>query len=435
VTQATEISVREESAPGHVDASHRSWQVARDLLGTIVATFVVGRVPLLVVALWAVSSFALRQGDGPWQEWRHAVSAPWVSALSRWDGRWYYYVANDGYSFNPGQDSNVTFAPLLPALMWLGGHLVGRVDAEGLLSTGLVISNLALLLALGCLFVLARRHWGRGVALRAMLCLLLFPTSFFLSAVYSESIFLAPAIAAFVFADDDRWWLAGVCGAQAALARTYGVLIVIPLAYQYLAGHRRDGWRAACLILIPLAVVGFLGDLWRETGTPWSLFLANAQKGRELMPPWETLANFFTPPPPPTWTLKSIHSLTDLGFTVGFGVLVLLTWRLGRPQLALYSTLMYLPMISSGLLAGVDRFGLELFPAFIVLGQLTRSRWVFAGYLTVMGGLALYLTARFALGYWWVEPSPVQALATGIRGGNPGRIHNGESRRQAGVGS
>jgi hypothetical protein len=360
----------------------------------------VGRLPLLVVALWAVSSFGLRQGDGPWQEWSHAVSQPWLSVLSRWDGRWYYYVANDGYSFSPTQDSNVTFAPLLPGLMWLGAHLVGRADAEGLLATGVLVSNVALLVALGFLFELARRHWGRGVALRALLCLLVFPTSFFLSAVYSESIFLAPAIAAFVFAEDDRWWLAGVCGALAALARTYGVLIAIPLAYQYVTRHRGAGQPAAWLMLIPLAFVGFLGYLWLATGNPWPLFLANAHKGRELMPPWQTLANFFTPPPPPTWTLKSIHSLADLGFTIGFGMLVVLTWRLGRTDLALYSTLMYLPMISSGLLAGVNRFGLELFPAFIVLGRLTRSRLVFAVYLTVMGGLALYLTARFALGYW-----------------------------------
>jgi hypothetical protein len=168
VTQATHLPGRPERALARKPRLAR--RIPEALIGTVFAMFIVGRLPLLLVALWAVRSFALRQGDGPWQEWSHAVSQPWLSLLSRWDGRWYYYVANDGYSFNPTQDSNVTFAPLLPGLMWLGAHLVGRADAEGLLATGVLVSNVALLVALGFLFELARRHWGRGVALRAVLC-------------------------------------------------------------------------------------------------------------------------------------------------------------------------------------------------------------------------------------------------------------------------
>jgi hypothetical protein len=81
-------------------------------------------------------------------------------------------------------------------------------------------------------------------------------------------------------------------------------------------------------------------------------------------------------------------------------VLVVLTWFLKRRSLAIYATLFYLPMISSGLLSSVNRLGLELFPVFIVLGQLTRWRVAFATYGTIAGGLVLYLMARFALGYW-----------------------------------
>ena len=54
---------------------------------------------------------------------------------------------------------------------------------------------------------------------------------------------------------------------------------------------------------------------------------------------------------------------------VGFGVLVVLTWFLKRRSLAIYATLFYVPMISSGQILSNNRLGLELFPAFIVLGQ------------------------------------------------------------------
>jgi Gpi18-like mannosyltransferase len=189
---------------------------------TSLAAFIVGRAPLLIVGLWAVASFPLTTGNGPWQEWQQRVSEPWLAILSRWDSRWYYYVALDGYSYDPIAQSTVSFAPLLPVLMWVVAHVAGRPDAEGLLVAGVVVANAALLVLLGYLFVLTRRTWGRVVGARTLVCLLVFPTSFFLSAVYSESLFLALAVAAFVYAEEDRWWLVGVCGALAALARTYG---------------------------------------------------------------------------------------------------------------------------------------------------------------------------------------------------------------------
>jgi Gpi18-like mannosyltransferase len=366
---------------------------------TSLGAYIVGRAPVLIVGLWAVASFPLTTGNGPWQEWQHSVSEPWLAILSRWDSRWYYYVALDGYSYDPTAQSTVSFAPLLPALMWVGAHLVGRPNAEGYLAVGVVVANTALLALLGYLFVLTRRTWGSGAATRTLLCLLVFPTSFFLSAVYSESVFLVLAVAAFVHAEEERWWLVGLCGALAALARTYGVLIVFPLAYEYLA---RRGLRVradlAWLAPVPVAFAGWLGYLWIVTGSPFATAFDETLRGKQLMPPWQTWQLFFSQPP--VWGLKSNHSLTDFWFAIGFGVLVGMSWLLPRRALALYSTLMYLPMISTATLSSVSRYGLELFPVFIVLAHLTRWRVVLAVYLTVSGALALYLTARFALGYW-----------------------------------
>ena len=94
----------------------------------------------------------------------------------------------------------------------------------------------------------------------------------------------------------------------------------------------------------------------------------------------------------------SVMSAVITGAQVGLWQ-VAVVWGFGI-SLAIYATLFYLPMISSGQLLSDNRLGLELFPAFIVLGQLTRWRVAFAAYGTIAGGLALYLMARFALGYW-----------------------------------
>ena len=389
---------------GDLRAAVSGLRVQGVTLSSAVATFAVSRLTLLCLGLWSVGTFPLTtSGNGAWQEWNHLVPLNWVAIFSRWDGRWFIYVARDGYSFVPGQtgESNASFAPLLPMLMWLGAHTIGWTDTQGLLAVGVVVSHVALLVAMIYLGVLVVRTFNdQSLAVRTLICLAVFPTSFFFSATYGEAVFLAPAVAAFVYAMEGRWWLAGLAGAVATLARTYGVLIVIPLAYEYLQrNHFRPGPQIAWLGLIPLAVAAWMAYLWLQVGDPLAMIHAQALWHRYLMPPWGTLATFFSGKI--DWfTFKSNHSGLDLGFAIGYGVLVALSWRFKRKSLPIYATLMYLPMICTNLLSSVPRFGLELFPAFIVLGQLTAERWRFALYTFVGGATSIYLMARWALGYW-----------------------------------
>src|SRR5919199_5108236 len=79
-----------------------------------VLAFTSSRLLLVCVGLWSMATFSLtRDGNGPWSEWNHLVPMNWVAMFSRWDGRWFMYVARDGYSFQPGQtgESNAAFAP------------------------------------------------------------------------------------------------------------------------------------------------------------------------------------------------------------------------------------------------------------------------------------------------------------------------------------
>jgi Gpi18-like mannosyltransferase len=274
------------------------------------------------------------------------------------------------------------------------------------------------------------------LAVRTVVCLALFPLGFFFSATYTEAIFLAPAVAAFVYAGERRWWLAGVCGALCVLARTYGVLIAIPLLYEYLRSTRgalrtpsareanspSSEWTASAsgadspsrewserlfgvgpqvlwLGLIPLAMLAWMAYMWLKVGDPLAMIHAQALWHRTLMPPWQTFQNFFSGKI--DWfTFKSNHSGLDLTFTLFYGVLVALSWQLKRKSLPLFATLLYLPMVCTNLLSSVPRFGLELFPAFIVLGQLTAQRGRLVAYCAVASIGLVYLMARWAIGYW-----------------------------------
>jgi hypothetical protein len=129
---------------------------------------------------------------------------------------------------------------------------------------------------------------------------------------------------------------------------------------------------------------------------------AGEQFGRRLIPPWELLRYYFSFH---YWSdylrsggqLSDARSPLDLATALFFGALTVLSWRLRPRSLGLLATALYLPMISTGAFIAIERYGLELFPAFLVLGKLADKRWL-VPLLIVSGALALLATGWVALG-------------------------------------
>ena len=71
---------------------------------------------------------------------------------------------------------------------------------------------------------------GRASRSGASCFVSVFPTALFFQAVYSEALFLLLTLLAFWWARDRRWALAGLAGLLAALTRSSGLLLVVPLA-------------------------------------------------------------------------------------------------------------------------------------------------------------------------------------------------------------
>ena len=103
----------------------------------------------------------------------------------RWDAGWYSLIARNGYSFHPEKASSVAFYPLYPYLARYVGVPFGSPFVGGL-----IVSNAA---AVGAIFYLRRlgtRLYGEPVGALASIFLLVFPTSFFLTAFYTEGLFV-----------------------------------------------------------------------------------------------------------------------------------------------------------------------------------------------------------------------------------------------------
>ena len=109
-----------------------------------------------------------------------------IDALSRWDGGHYIYLANNGYYYQEDKPSNVAFFPLYPLLI----RSFSNITSLDTPISSVIVSNFFFLCALIVLNKLVTLLFGRKVAHLSLVFLVVFPTSFFYSAIYSESVFL-----------------------------------------------------------------------------------------------------------------------------------------------------------------------------------------------------------------------------------------------------
>jgi hypothetical protein len=378
-----------------------SWQ-ARDVL----VPFGVTRLLLVLVGWFAQYVMPPTAYGDTWRASSHVLINDWAG----WDSHWYIDIAQHGYSLFPTPDGQVSvaFSPGLPLAIKLSSLLARRDDPESLAVIGIVVTNIALLAAVFYLVRLARDDFDAGTASRAGLYLLVFPATLFLSAVYPHALFLAFAISSFFYARRGAWWRAGLLGGAAALTRSVGILLLLPILWELVARrsvivssrHRimtSLGHGVVAPALIALGLVAWIGYLGVQFGRP--LAFVEAERGWNKTPtaPWQILEPYFNGH---SSVYGSGSTYLDLAFIVLYTVLVIATWRYLPRSYALFATLVYLVPLSSGSSDSIMRYGLDMFPIFIVLALAGRQRWFHESYLILSTGLATVFAVMFALHYW-----------------------------------
>jgi Gpi18-like mannosyltransferase len=357
----------------------------RDLLpGDVFVTFVLTRLGLWAAAVLAPLFLTRPPGYGD--------VVPGVLGLwARWDGAIYLAIAQHGYFLR--EHSPVTaFFPLYPFLMQV---LTLWSTSPTLLSfAGLLISNAALLIMLVYVVALGRLDFDDGVGRRAAIYYLVVPTTLFLSAVYAESVFMALLIGSFYHARRGQLAAAGVLGFLCALARPYGAVLVIPLAWEALRRRR-----------LPLAAVGpllgplvYFAWLWLQFGDPFLWFEAQAAWMRHLDVPWHgfTLylhghSGFFFP---------FAHTLVDLVAAVALIVATALAlWRLPRVY-GVFAAVTTLLLLMATHFQSMTRWTLTVFPLVFLFAIWGRDRRINYALIGLSFAVALYLMARFSQWLW-----------------------------------
>lgn len=219
-----------------------------------------------------------------------------LAPFQHWDWVHYLHIARDGYF--PGRagpwqgtwDNREAFFPGFPLLLRAVHFVIPSWAAAGLL-----ISSAAGAVAVVALARIARLHLGDAESgRRAVLYLLLSPCAIFLAVGYTEALFLAFALPAWLAAQRRDWPLAAGLASLAVTVRVSGLFLAAAIAVHFAAtAHGRREWRALPWLALPaLPPALYSWYLHVHTGD-WMAWKHAQERGwyRNFHAPWEAWAN------------------------------------------------------------------------------------------------------------------------------------------------
>ena len=369
---------------------------------------------LLALALFGKKTSVLASMDARHltEPFGNATANLLFAPAARWDSVWYLTIAHAGYSTR----ASSAFFPLYPLLIRGGATLFGSA-----LLVGTLISMIATGVALHLLYRLARLDLAPAQARATVMLVAFFPAALFLSAVYTEALFLMLSVGAIYAARVERWAWAGVLGGLAAATRSGGVLLLVALAWLYLYGRGRPrralGRSAAWLALVPAGLLAYMGYLALAHHAPLAPFQAEAVWGRHFAGPFGGLVKALVAAPtdlrlgvtghavvvggaaPISWPTHNLIDLVFVAFAAG-GLAV--SWRRLPAAYLLYALALLAQALSYPTIAeplqSFPRYVLVIFPVFMGwgawLGERPRPyrRALIASAMLLAGFSALWTT-------------------------------------------
>jgi hypothetical protein len=306
-------------------------------------------------------------------------ASAFLGPFAQWDGAAYAQIAANGFPTGPLQLGPGTLgylwarSPGYPLLVHLAMYVIPQTVVAGI-----VVSAVGELVALIFLAKLVLHERGdEASASFACWALAVFPYAFYLTAVYTESAFLAAAIACLYYMRRGKEGPAALAAGCAMFIHITGVALLPALIVDHLVRRRGRPGRGLLVILASLlSPLLWVAYAWRLTGDP--LAYVHAAEGpsfnRVLAWPW---TGAYT-----TWTNFVGGAAGDsflFGMEILFGVGSLVAilwmawhWREISPSLTVYALGIWVMATSVIYWLGTPRFEMTAVPIYLALADLTR---------------------------------------------------------------
>ncbi len=327
-----------------------------------------------------------------------------ISLWKQWDVSNYIYIAKNGYTAVGEGRYFIVFLPLYPFLIRISAMLIGNYEVSALL-----ISNFASLIAGFYLYRLAKVDYPHSTALKSVFYLCIFPTSYFLIAGYTESLFLFLTIGCFYYARERNWLTAGVMGMFASATRITGLALIPALIYEFFSQRSEAESRgkshkgALFLCMIPFGFISYLVLNYTVFGDAFAFVeLQRAHWFKHLAPPWAGLSAAF-------WGIlwrepaeKVLVGGAELVFGLfGFASIIYAFITKLRHSYIIYMLLTWLVVASTSYWLSMPRYMLSMFPVFFVLAIIGDKREALH-YVMTIAFLLFYclFLILFTQGHW-----------------------------------
>lgn len=357
--------------------------VARALRDVVIPIVAI-RLAMMAFGWLAVAIFApdtLAQG---WKMWNH------------WDGPNFLQLAAGGYG-PPTDPARIVLFPLYPATIAVGSIIFDPFDAA------MLSSFVATLIAGLGLYELVRLDSPTRLARLSVLATLLFPTAYTLIAPYSEALFLATTVWAFVAVRRNHMATAGILGALAAATRIQGAFLIPCLGIEYLMVRRRIDRDAFWIVFVATGLLVYLGINWYYFGNPMHFIDVQRETFRvENQMPWITVQNLWNgvldADRNESWVTLFIAPLASLVLLA-----IVTVWAVfskhSRPSYALYTAISLISFATLSWPISVPRYVMGVFPVFCAVGSWARAS---IGQAVLIGStllLGAFMTL-FLMGHW-----------------------------------
>lgn len=315
---------------------------------------------------------------------------------NHWDGPHFLELAANGYG-PPSEIYRIVLFPLYPASIALLELFFAPLDA------GMLSSLIATLAAGLGLYALVRLDSPTRIARLSVIAMVVFPTAYSLIAPYSEALFLATTVWAFVAVRRGNMAAAGILGALAAATRIQGAFLIVPLGIEYLMVRRRISWDVLWIFFVGSGLLVYLAINQYYFGDP--LYFIAVQRDHFFVQntvPWDNVAmlikNSLNLPASENWVTWYLAPLASLALLAVVTVWATLS-KHSRPSYAVYTLISLVAFASLNWPISVPRYIMGVFPIFIAMGSV--ARWpVGQSVMTASMLLLGVLTTLFVMGHW-----------------------------------
>ncbi len=327
-----------------------------------------------------------------------------LNPFAQYDATAYLDIAENGYRDNFGEyvAPNYHWYPLYPLLI----HIFGFI---GYPLAAFLISNMASFFAITVLWLLMKEELGKEMAKSTVIYILFFPTAFYFTMMYTESLFLFLSVSIFYFAKKKNWLIVGILGFFIVLTRMQGILLIFPVLYIYLRGTKFSLNKIKSDILyllgMPIGVATFMFYEYLITGNALIQFKSAVNFGKSLSLPWEGIIFSIRAIFVDTTLINMAYHIFTLAIVAMFFVLLYISYKKLKHEYTIYFALNMLIILISSNLYGFTRYVLIAFPAFMALSFIEKDRktkyfiiMLYAFFVLLMAGsIILHVTERISI--------------------------------------